>query len=186
MTTITSTPTHKQRSIFLFILVLFILTILTAAFVRPFVQPSQETLTITTSNLNGFEQPLSAAAALTLDKPILYVFVPQEGCQQRYCRTTELIAGDIYAEYGDAFSIVHVPVHTIPTAESAEAPDHVHAEWNVYPVPPFRELLPAAEETAAGWGLKTVQVRLADTQGKLLYAGGEWFDIAELAQFTRE
>lgn len=125
---------------------------------------------------------LSPAAALTGDKPILFLFTPHEMCQIRYCPQPELVAERLAKQMGDGMNFVPVTVYAVPAAGAqATALGYRLENWDLYPVPPYDAWLQPAQETPFGLGLQAPVYTLVNSRGTVVSQGRDFPGAGRLA-----
>jgi hypothetical protein len=128
------------------------------------------------SGKGGGSYYMNPATAMTSDRPTVFFFIPSEVCQSQYCPPPWRVEALIQERYSGQVNFIIVEVRSLPYDGEPEAyPMLPYANWNLYPVAPFTELLPELSLTDYGLGLESSTVRLVDRDGQLVYEAGAAF-----------
>jgi len=118
----------------------------------------------------------SPAVAMANDRPTVFFFIPSELCQSQYCLPPWYVESLIQERYTNQVNFIAVEVRSLPYDSEPEAYSMLpYANWNLYPVAPFSELLPELSLTDYGLGLENSTVRLVDRDGQLVYESSSAF-----------
>jgi hypothetical protein len=129
-------------------------------------------------HMAGYE--MNPAAAMANDKPTVFFFIPSELCQSQYCLPPWYVESLIKERYAKQVNFITVEVRSLPYDGEPEAYSTLpYANWNLYPIAPFSELLPELSLTDFGLGLESSRVRLVDKDGQLVYETGSAFSADE-------
>jgi hypothetical protein len=119
--------------------------------------------------------PLSPAAALAADRPIVLFFYPFEACQIRYCLQPNQVAAQLGEAFEGAVSFVPVITHAIPTdptgLEAAVPRENITLpmeNWDLWLLPPYDAWIPEMQETDVGLGLTRPTLVLVDSDRQVL------------------
>ena len=128
------------------------------------------------SGKGGGSYTMSPAAVMASDRPTVFFFIPSEICQSQYCLPPWYVEALIQERYAGQVNFIAVEVRSLPYDSEPEAYSMLpYANWNLYPVAPFTELLPELTLTDYGLGLENSTVRLVDKDGQLVYESGSAF-----------
>lgn len=140
------------------------------------VMPAETGSLTADSGQGGGSYTMSPAAAMVSDRPTVFFFIPSELCQSQYCLPPWYVEDLVQESYAGQVNFIAVEVRSLPYDSEPEAYSMLpYANWNLYPVAPFTELLPELTLTDYGLGLESSTVRLVDKDGQLVYESGSAF-----------
>jgi len=133
---------------------------------------------ITTDNLTKTQQfvsaevdtpankPLTASMALSNDKATLLVFQPMEKCAIQYCLTADAVSAQLAADLHEQIDVIDVPVYAIASNNADTPPSFLRADWDLYPIMPYVEMMPTPELTDFGWSINDTKMILVNRDGQ--------------------
>jgi hypothetical protein len=125
-------------------------------------------------------KPLSASMALANDKATLLVFRPVEKCSIQYCLNADAVSAQLAADLREQIDVIDVPVYAITSNTADTPPSFLRADWDLYPVIPYTDMMPLPELTEFGWSIHDTKMILVSSDGQ---RSATLYSILEIDEF---
>jgi len=89
-----------------------------------------------------------------------------EKCTIQYCLTADAVSAQLTADLREQIDVIDVPIYAIASHTADAPPSFLQADWDLYPVAPYADMMPVPELTDFGWSIRDTKMILVSSDGQ--------------------